>query len=72
MDLVTRLESRLIEVSLTPTPAYSDAAVTLVRSALAEGARHNEALTRAAVARPTTEADAWRDVVDRLRCADSD
>jgi hypothetical protein len=72
MDLVTRLESRLIEVSLTPTPAYSDAAVTLVRSALAEGARHNEALTRAAVARPTSEADAWRDVVDALRCADSD
>lgn len=33
MDNVVRKESRLLEVSLTPTPAFSDAQVTLVRSA---------------------------------------
>ena len=32
MDRVTRLESRLLEVSLTPTPAFADAQVSLVRS----------------------------------------
>ncbi len=29
---VTRLQSRLVEVSMTPTPAYTDAAVTMVRT----------------------------------------
>jgi hypothetical protein len=33
MDRVLRTESRLLEVSLTPTPAFSDAEVTLVRTA---------------------------------------
>jgi hypothetical protein len=33
MDRVTRLESRLLEVSLTPTPAFADAQVSMVRSA---------------------------------------
>jgi HK97 family phage prohead protease len=32
-DRVTRQESRLLEVSLTPTPAFTDAEVTMVRSA---------------------------------------
>jgi HK97 family phage prohead protease len=32
MDSVTRQEARLVEVSLTPTPAYAGAGVTLVRS----------------------------------------
>jgi HK97 family phage prohead protease len=32
-DRVVRLEARLVEVSLTPTPVYADAGVTLVRSA---------------------------------------
>jgi HK97 family phage prohead protease len=30
---VTRLESRLVEVSMTPTPAFEGAAVTMVRTA---------------------------------------
>jgi HK97 family phage prohead protease len=33
MDRVTRLESRLLEVSLTPTPVFADAEVTMVRHA---------------------------------------
>lgn len=32
MDKVTRVESRLLEVSLTPTPAFAGAQVSLVRS----------------------------------------
>lgn len=32
MDRVTRTEARLVEVSLTPTPAFAGAGVTLVRS----------------------------------------
>lgn len=32
LDRVTRLESRLLEVSLTPTPAFAGAKVSLVRS----------------------------------------
>lgn len=38
MDKVTRLESRLLEVSLTPTPAFAGAQVTQVRSR--ESQRH--------------------------------
>jgi len=55
MDAVTHLESRLVEVSLTPTPAYDDAGVTLVRTAWR---------TRQ---RGTPQADAWRSRVDALR-----
>jgi hypothetical protein len=33
MDRVTRTEARLVETSLTPTPAFAGAGVTLVRSA---------------------------------------
>ena len=33
MDRITRLESRLLEVSLTPTPAFEDSRVTCVREA---------------------------------------
>jgi len=32
-DRVTRLESRLLEVSLVPTPAFAEAAVTAIRAA---------------------------------------
>jgi HK97 family phage prohead protease len=39
-DVVTRLRARLLETSLTPTPAYADAQVALVRSV--EG-RHGRA-----------------------------
>lgn len=37
-DSVARVQARLLETSLTPTPAYADAAVSLVRSS--EGRRH--------------------------------
>lgn len=37
VDRVRRVEARLVEVSLTPTPAYAGAGVTLVRSADREG-----------------------------------
>ena len=32
MDRITRVEARLVETSIVPTPAYADAEVTLVRS----------------------------------------
>jgi HK97 family phage prohead protease len=32
MDRVTRVEARLVEVSVVPTPAYAEAEITLVRS----------------------------------------
>ena len=55
MPRVTRVESRLVEVSMTPTPAFPDAEVTMVR-------------TRA---RPPTppepEVDHWRRVLEGLR-----
>jgi HK97 family phage prohead protease len=55
MDRVTRLESRLLEVSLTPTPAFSTAEITMVRSAERP--------------RPRTESkvDIWRRELDKLR-----
>ena len=66
-DKVTRKESRLIEVSMTPTPVYADAAVTAVRTAFDVETRAQQA--RAA---QTRDADAWREVVDGLRSAPSD
>jgi len=54
---VTRVESRLVEVSMTPTPAYADAGVTMVRTRA-----RPPAITEA-------EADHWRRVVDGLRSA---
>ena len=51
-DRVTRLESRLLEVSLTPTPAFADAQVALVRTAFSRDGR--------------AEVAAWLDVRDRL------
>lgn len=55
MDKVTHVISRLVEVSLTPTPAFADAGVTLVRTAVRPRAR------------AMSEADAWRRKVDALR-----
>ena len=62
-DRVTRFESRLLEVSLTPTPAFEDAEVACVRTGF-------NLATRAAMtsARPLA-VDAWRDVLDELRSA---
>lgn len=53
-DRVTRLESRLIEVSLTPTPAYAEAGVECVRTAYGIEVRE------AKVPRPALAIDAWR------------
>jgi HK97 family phage prohead protease len=62
MDSVTRLESRLLEVSLTPTPAFADAQVALVRSTL-------ECMTRAEHAPPERPllVDAYRAELEALR-----
>lgn len=54
-DRVTRLESRLLEVSLTPTPAFPDAAVSLVRTAYTRDGR--------------AEIDAWIEIRDRLKAS---
>ena len=51
-DRVTRIESRLLEVSLTPTPAFADAQVSLVRTAYTRDGR--------------AEIAAWMQVRDRL------
>ena len=53
MDRLTHFESRLHEVSVTPTPAYAEAAVTLVRS--------NVRRTH------TLAVDTWRGELERLR-----
>jgi hypothetical protein len=55
MDRVTRVESRLLEVSLTPTPAFSSAEITMVRTA--ERPRP----------RAESKVDAWRRELEKLR-----
>lgn len=55
MDRVTRLESRLLEVSLTPTPAFSSAEITMVRTAERPRPRQE------------SKADAWRRELEKLR-----
>lgn len=57
-DSVRRLESRLLEVSLVPTPAFKEAAVSLVRS-------HDHA--RPTPGRGQRQVDAWRRTLDDLR-----
>jgi HK97 family phage prohead protease len=66
-DRVTRLESRLLEVSLTPTPAFVDAGVEAVRTGY--GAHFRAAVKPAA---PTAELDAWRAWRTELDSAGSD
>jgi HK97 family phage prohead protease len=58
-DWITRNESRLIEVSLTPIPAFDAAEVLMVRSAYQH--EHDGA------GEASPGADAWRAVVDGLR-----
>jgi hypothetical protein len=54
-DKVTHLESRLVEVSLTPTPVFEDAGVSEVRTAMdALQIREQK------VIRPERQVDAWR------------
>lgn len=60
-DRYTRLESRLLEVSLTPTPAFADAEVTMVRTQF--DLQQRSALV---VSRPL-EVDRWREEIDTLR-----
>lgn len=67
MDRVTRTESRLLEVSLTPTPVFVDAEVSLVRSALGHGLR----AAGAPQPRPS-EVDAWREWLDGVKSGPSD
>ena len=55
MDRVTRVESRLLEVSLTPTPAFSSAEITQVRTAERPRPRQE------------SRADAWRRELEKLR-----
>lgn len=65
VDHVERQEARLLEVSLTPTPAYAGAGVSLVRSAhLPDEVRAH----RRAASRPG-ELDDWRATLAALRDA---
>lgn len=66
-DRVTRLESRLLEVSLTPTPAFEGASVEVVRTAF-------DLATRSAMARDNgaRELNAWREIRAGLESAPSD
>lgn len=63
VDSVERVAARLLEVSLTPTPAYAGAQVALVRS------QDVPAHARARWNRPQrhAELDRWRQVLDELR-----
>jgi hypothetical protein len=65
MDRVTRLESRLVEVSMTPTPAFADANVTLVR----HRPRYSAEGRREMATGPTPYKNGWRDWVDQARAA---
>jgi len=58
LPAVTRVESRLLEVSMTPTPAFVDAEVTMIRSAfrLPRPARD-----------PDYDPDRWRQIAAELR-----
>lgn len=76
MDHVTRLESKLLEVSMTPTPAFDGAQVSAVRSLPSPTAARPMTWTHDAQvmlrashvgARPEPEADRWREIVDGLR-----
>jgi hypothetical protein len=67
-DKVTRVESRLLEVSMTPTPVFSDAGVTSVSTRTAYGVHVREAH----FPRPVPVVDRWREIVDGLRSGPSD
>jgi uncharacterized protein len=55
MDRVTRIESRLLEVSLTPTPAFAGAVISQVRTAERPRPRGESKL------------DSWRRELEKLR-----
>lgn len=58
MDKVTRLEGRLLEVSLTPTPAFAGAQVSLVRTREAKKVRQG---------RTAPGVEAWRSYLESVR-----
>ncbi len=58
MDKVTRLEGRLLEVSLTPTPAFAGAQVSLVRTREAKKVREG---------RVGAELQAWRNYLESVK-----
>lgn len=60
MDRVTRLESRLLEVSLTPTPAFAGAQVQLVRSREASKGKRGEPGRRPRLERAREQLEALR------------
>ena len=62
-DRVTRLESRLLEVSITPTPAFVDAKITAVRQQTYYTRDARSALFAGG------EVDAWRRRADEWRAA---
>ena len=74
MDHVTRLESRLVEVSITPTPAFTDAQVNSVRSTTGApaGSRDTVVGFRARhlgkAPDPAAEFRAWQAEVAGLMC----
>ncbi|GAB3750066.1 HK97 family phage prohead protease [Microlunatus parietis] len=56
---ITRSQARLLEVSLTPTPAYAGAQVSLVRSRAAQQQRGER--------RRSAEIDSWRAFAEQAR-----
>jgi hypothetical protein len=65
MDRVTRLESRLIEVSVTPTPAFAGAQITAIRQSpdglMVDGMTVEDyRQLRAHLGPPTPRVDEWR------------
>ena len=57
MDKVTRDEARLIETSVTPTPAYAGAQVQMVRSREAKKVREHQ----------SRELEAWRSYLESVK-----
>lgn len=57
---ITRTESRLFEVSLTPTPAFAGAQVSLVRSRVPHSGKGNPA-------RRSARADVWRTYLEGIK-----
>ncbi len=71
MDRVTRLENRLVEVSITPTPAYAGAQVTHIRQSpdglMIDGMTIEDyRALRTQLGPPTPRMDEWRQYLTQL------
>jgi hypothetical protein len=71
MDRVTRLESRLVEVSITPTPAFAGAQIASVRQSpdglMVDGmTRDDYRQLRTMLGPPTPRMDEWRQYLSTL------